>query len=231
MNTLALTNLTYGVFVLASKTQDKLAGCIINCALQTSSNPPTIAVCVNRSNFTNAAIKESGLFSVSILSEAIDPKLIGLFGFKSSKDIDKFAGLNYEKTSQGLPILSKDINAWLACKVIDQKELSSHTMFFGETIDGDIKECPAPPMTYAYYHKVVKGKVPPTAPTYVGATASPARNEQPASSAQAQSTASWRCKVCGYVYDGSQGGFEALPSTYQCPLCGVSKDNFELVSK
>jgi flavin reductase (DIM6/NTAB) family NADH-FMN oxidoreductase RutF/rubredoxin len=223
MNTLALTNLTYGVFVLASKKQDKLAGCIINCALQTAANPPTIAVCVNRSNFTNSAIKESGLFSVSILSEAIDPKLIGLFGFKSSKDIDKFAGLNYEKTSQGLPVLSKDINAWLACKVIDQKELSSHTMFFGETIDGDIKECPAPPMTYAYYHKVVKGKVPPTAPTYQGQTQ--------ANSAPSPDGASWRCKVCGYVYDGSQGGFEALPSTYQCPLCGVSKDNFELVSK
>lgn len=218
MNTLALTNLTYGVFILASKTQDKLAGCIINCAIQTAAVPPTIAVCVNRDNFTNLAIKESKLFSVSVLSESIDPKLIGLFGFRSSKDINKFEGLAYEKAAQGLPVLSKDINAWLACKVIDQKELITHTMFFGELIDGDIKECPAPPMSYAYYHKVVKGKVPPTAPTYQD---KPYPQDEPAK------TKAWRCKICKYVYDGSEGPFEELPESYACPLCGVTKENFE----
>ena len=45
------------------------------------------------------------------------------------------------------------------------------------------------------------------------------------------------CKVCGYVYDESVGEpdngitagtkFENLPDDYECPLCGVGKDEFE----
>ena len=45
------------------------------------------------------------------------------------------------------------------------------------------------------------------------------------------------CTVCGYVYDEELGDeengiapgtkFEDLPDDYVCPLCGVSKDQFE----
>ena len=45
------------------------------------------------------------------------------------------------------------------------------------------------------------------------------------------------CTVCGYVYDEELGDeengiapgtkIEDLPDDYVCPLCGVSKDQFE----
>ena len=45
------------------------------------------------------------------------------------------------------------------------------------------------------------------------------------------------CSVCGYVYDEELGDpengiepgtkFEDLPEDYECPLCGVGKDEFE----
>ena len=45
------------------------------------------------------------------------------------------------------------------------------------------------------------------------------------------------CVVCGYIYDPEQGddtqeiapgtAFEDLPDTWVCPLCGVTKDDFE----
>ena len=45
------------------------------------------------------------------------------------------------------------------------------------------------------------------------------------------------CKVCGYVYDPVAGDpdngvkpgttFEDLPDTWDCPVCGASKDDFE----
>lgn len=44
------------------------------------------------------------------------------------------------------------------------------------------------------------------------------------------------CDVCGYIYDESAGDpdsgiapgtkFEDIPDTWECPLCGVTKDNF-----
>ncbi len=45
------------------------------------------------------------------------------------------------------------------------------------------------------------------------------------------------CQICGYVYDESKGEpdngiapgtkFEDLPEDFECPLCGVGKENFE----
>ncbi len=45
------------------------------------------------------------------------------------------------------------------------------------------------------------------------------------------------CQVCGYVYDPANGdpdngiepgtSFEDLPDDWTCPVCGVSKDEFE----
>ena len=38
------------------------------------------------------------------------------------------------------------------------------------------------------------------------------------------------CSVCGYEYDPAENDnvpFEQLPDDWTCPVCGVSKDQFE----
>jgi rubredoxin len=47
------------------------------------------------------------------------------------------------------------------------------------------------------------------------------------------------CRVCGYVYDPEVGDpdsgidagtkFEDIPAGWVCPICGVGKDEFDLV--
>jgi rubredoxin len=47
----------------------------------------------------------------------------------------------------------------------------------------------------------------------------------------------WRCIPCDYIYDPEQGdeeggippgtAFEDLPEDWECPICGVGKDEFE----
>jgi rubredoxin len=47
----------------------------------------------------------------------------------------------------------------------------------------------------------------------------------------------YRCIVCGYIYDPQKGdpvghinpgtSFEDIPGSWQCPKCGVPKDQFE----
>ena len=37
------------------------------------------------------------------------------------------------------------------------------------------------------------------------------------------------CIICGYVYDGELP-FEDLPDDYECPICGVSKNKFEVLT-
>ncbi len=45
-------------------------------------------------------------------------------------------------------------------------ETDTHTIFLGKVLDAD-QLSGQEPMTYAYYHKVVKGKSPKNAPTYL----------------------------------------------------------------
>lgn len=164
MNKNVFRNLSYGVYVVSSLDDGRGTGCIANSIMQITSSPATIAVSMNHDNFTNSCIDKSGKFAVSILSESSDPSLIGRFGFQSGRDVNKLAGVDFQMV-EGLPVI-KDSCGYIVCRVIDKMETSSHTVFLGEVIEGDLIGS-APAMTYAYYHNVVKGKSPKNAPTYI----------------------------------------------------------------
>ena len=89
-------------------------------------------------------------------------------------------------------------------------ETSTHTVFLGEVMDADII-ADGTPMTYAYYHKVLKGRTAPKAPTY---------------QAEEKEGGNYVCKICGHVYSGDIP-FEQLPDDWVCPVCGAPKSQFE----
>lgn len=165
MNTDVFRNLSYGVYVVSTMDNGRATGCTANSAVQITASPATVAVSINHDNYTNQCIKEFGKFAISIIAEDSDPVLIGKFGFFSGKDTNKFQDIDFSIVEE-TPILN-DTCGYLVCKVIDTMETSSHTVFLGEVIEGDIKGNGRTPMTYAYYHNVVKGKSPKNAPTYI----------------------------------------------------------------
>ncbi len=165
MNKNALFKLSYGVYVVTSWNNGKATGCTANSAMQITSSPATIAVSINHDNFTNGCIKDTGIFAISILGENCDPSVIGNFGFKSGRDNNKFS--DYDPLIKNyLPIVPK-ASAYITCKVVDTMETATHTVFLGEVTDADILNDDTP-MTYSYYHNVIKGKSPKNAPTYSG---------------------------------------------------------------
>ena len=208
MNKNAFRNLSYGVYIISTVDGDRPTGCVANSVMQITSSPATIAVSMNHDNYTNSCIANSGMFAVSILAEDSDPSLIGRFGFQSGKDVNKFDGIEaIEK--EGIRVIP-DACSYIVCKVINKMETSSHTVFLGEVVDADVLE-KSEPMTYAYYHKVVKGKSPKNAPTYI---AEEEKKEE-----------KWVCGVCGYEYAGDVP-FEEVPEDYKCPICKQPKSVF-----
>jgi rubredoxin len=87
-------------------------------------------------------------------------------------------------------------------------------------------------MTYEFYHQVKGGKSPKNAPTYIGDKGNNKDKET-------KKMAKYKCTVCGYIYDPEKGdpdsgikpgtSFEKIPEDWVCPVCGVSKDQFERV--
>ena len=65
------------------------------------------------------------------------------------------------------------------------------------------------------------------------------KSEEVSITAQEQVMRKWQCMVCGFIYDEAQGlpeegiapgtKWEDIPDDWQCPDCGVSKDDFEMV--
>ena len=208
MDNKVLRNLSYGVYVVTTKDNDKNVGCIANSVMQVTSSPSIVAISINHDNYTNKCIKENNTFAVSILKEDSNPNIIGEFGFKSSKDTNKFEGIDY-KVEDNIPIIN-DSCGYFICKVINTVETSTHTLFLGEitNMDGFTNDNP---MTYKYYHEKLKGTSPKNAPTY----------QEEVIKKEEKSTKKWKCKICGYVYEG-----EKVPEDYICPICGQPHTEF-----
>ena len=66
MDKKALYNLSYGVFMLATRSGNVVNGCITNTCIQVANNPVRIAISVLNSNYTCDLIKESGIFTLSL---------------------------------------------------------------------------------------------------------------------------------------------------------------------
>jgi len=224
--------MSYGLYVVTSKSGSKFNGQIANTVIQTTAEPQTIAVCLNKQNLTHEYVQASKVFTVSVLNQDTPLEFIGRFGFKSGRDIDKLAGVQQTLGMVGVPIVLENAIAYLEVEVIDQLSIGTHTFFVGKLVNADVLQEVGEPMTYAYYQLVKRGKSPKTAPTY---QAPEAKKEEPPPAPKA--TQKWRCSVCGYIYDPAAGdpdggvkpgtAFEDIPDGWICPVCGAAKSQFE----
>jgi flavin reductase (DIM6/NTAB) family NADH-FMN oxidoreductase RutF/rubredoxin len=228
MDPKVLHKISYGLYVITSRDGDKMNGQIANTLFQIASEPATIAVSINKENLTHQFIMKSRIFAASVLARDTPLSFIGQFGFKSGRDTNKFANVNYRIGKTGVPIITDNSLAYIEAEVVNQLDCGTHTIFVGRVIDGEtLKD--AEPMTYAYYHEVKRGTAPMTAPTYI--------KEEPEK--ESQKMAKYRCSVCGYVYDPAKGDpdsgvapgtpFEKLPDNWSCPVCGAAKEMFEKI--
>lgn len=213
MDTAIFRSMSYGVYIVSTMDGTRPTGCIANSIMQITSSPATIAVSINHDNYTNGCIEKTGKFSFSILAEDSDAGLIGNFGFQSGKETDKFKMVDYEMV-QDVPVV-KNTCGYVVCKVINKMETATHTVFLGEVVDAGTYDGMGDAMTYAYYHKVVKGRSPKNAPTYIPEESD--RNPQETTGKKVK----YVCQVCGYVHEG-----DPLPEDFKCPICGVGPDKF-----
>ncbi len=225
----ALFTLNYGLYILSSCMGERFNGQVSNTVMQVTDTPPKLAAAVSKVALTHEFISESGVFAVTVLAESAPVELIGLFGFKSGRDVDKFSQLAHETGSTGCPIVLDHALACIEARVEQTLDCGTHTLFIGDVVHARLLG-QGRPMTYSYYREVLGGKTPPTAPTY---------QPRPVAAAGGKETsgmASYVCEVCGYVYDPEKGdpdndiapgtAFEELPDDWVCPVCGAGKDQF-----
>ena len=200
----ALFTLSYGLYVLTAREGGRDLGCIVNTVTQLTENPTRIAVSVNKQNFTNEVIQRTGVFNISVLTEAAPMDLFRHFGFQSGRDVDKFAGRTDPVSENGLRYISGPANALISGKVEQAIDCGTHMLYIALVTEAR-KLSDAPSMTYAYYFANVK----------------PRPQPKPA---QEKPRRGFVCRICGYFYEGDE-----LPPDFICPLCKHGAADFEPV--
>lgn len=175
VDTNALFNIGYGLYVITTNDGSRDNGLIVNTVQQVTNTPEKIAVTINKENYSHDIIKKNRIMNVNCIDESAPFSVFERFGFSSGRNTDKFKDLSFSRTDNGLAVLDKHINAVMCLEVCDYVDLDTHGMFIC-TLTAAKTLSDKTTMTYTYYHKNVK----PTPKKKKG----------------------WVCKICGYVYEG-----------------------------
>lgn len=242
MDLTTLFKMSYGVYIVGSKADDKYSACIATTAMQvTSEEIPKLIAVINKENFTHELISKSKKVNISVLSQSADLNFIAKFGFQSGRDFDKLKDVNFEIGKNNIPVITENTIVYYEAKVINEIDVGTHTIFI-LLLENTKKVSDEQVLTYDYYHKVIKGGVPKTAATYVennknnNVNLEISENKKDLKINEKKGECKmnkYRCVICGYIYDEEKEGvkFEDLPDDWVCPLCKTGKENFKLVEE
>ncbi len=193
----ALFKIGYGLYVVTSNDGKKDNGLIVNTVTQVTNTPNRIAVTINKDNYSHHVIKQTGRMNINCLTVDAPFKVFEQFGFKSGRNVDKFAECEPLRSDNGLVVLPRYINAFMSLKVEQYVDVDTHGMFICSVDEARVIS-DRETMTYSYYFENVKPKP------------------------QTEGKKGYVCKICGYVYEG-----DTLPEDFICPLCKHGASDFE----
>jgi flavin reductase (DIM6/NTAB) family NADH-FMN oxidoreductase RutF len=74
---------------------------------------------------------------------------------------------SYELSEEGLPVVTQNTLAFIAAQTVKEEDLGTHIMFIGKVTQSKVL-AQEEPMSYDFYHNVLKGKTPKGATTFQG---------------------------------------------------------------
>ena len=193
----ALFNIGYGLYVVTSNDGKKDNGLIVNTVTQVTNTPNRIAVTINKENYSHHIIKQTGIMNINCLSTDAPFSVFEAFGFRSGRNVDKFADCEPLRSDNGLVFLPRYINSFMSLKVEQYIDLDTHGMFICAVSEAAVVS-ELETMTYTYYQANVKPKP------------------------ETDGKKGFVCKICGYIYEG-----DTLPADFICPLCKRGAEDFE----
>jgi flavin reductase (DIM6/NTAB) family NADH-FMN oxidoreductase RutF len=128
-----------GVCAVTAMADEEPLGMIVGSFTSVSLNPPLVAFLPDRKSESWPKIEASGHFCVNVLSEQQQHVCRAL----SSKGENRFEGLSYRLSDNGLPILD-GIVAWIDCRLFAVHEAGDHYIAIGQVRALDVESTQAP---------------------------------------------------------------------------------------
>ena len=130
--------ITHGVYIVTTRTKERINGMTAAWASQVSMNPLLLMVSVSPARYTHGLIKESGYFAINVLAEGQEG-IAQSFGFRSGRKHDKFQNIPYFDAPNGSPIL-QDAMAYFECKLINDFSAGDHSLFIGQVVEAKMSK-------------------------------------------------------------------------------------------
>ena len=138
----ALSRFPSGVTVVTTRDAGgRLHGITVSAFCSVSLEPPLVLVCIEKTTGSHAALNESRLFVVNILSES-QAMVSEHF---ASTDSNKFADLSFADGAGGLPVL-ENVAVSMECALHQAYEAGDHSIFIGLVENVHVHE--ADPLVY-----------------------------------------------------------------------------------
>lgn len=95
-----------------------------------------VVVAVSPFNFTNELIQASGQFTLNLLA-ADQTAWMVRFGLYSSREINKFEGIFYQLSPEGLPLLP-DTCGWAECRIGQQLFTGDRYLYIADVLEHQV---------------------------------------------------------------------------------------------
>jgi flavin reductase (DIM6/NTAB) family NADH-FMN oxidoreductase RutF len=146
MQAIAFDALVHGVYVVTTLLSDVVNGMTASWVSQVSLKPLLVMVSMAPSRYSHDLLKKSGVFAINVLDRG-QADLGKRFGFKSGRQVDKFAGLEWTTAATGAPILPQAY-AYLDLKLKETFPAGDHTLLVGEVVAAKILHPQAQPLVF-----------------------------------------------------------------------------------
>jgi flavin reductase (DIM6/NTAB) family NADH-FMN oxidoreductase RutF len=137
-----LRMIPYGIHVITSRYEEKVAAATIDWVTQSSFEPPMVVCCLRQDSFIYELVTKSKRYAIHPLGK--EQKSFATHFFKN-KDSDQshINGQSYQIGKTGVPILD-EAPASFELEMVDQLTQSDHAVILGKVVAVDLKiETPA----------------------------------------------------------------------------------------
>jgi flavin reductase (DIM6/NTAB) family NADH-FMN oxidoreductase RutF len=141
-----MAHLTYGIYVLTTRSEETINGMIASWVSQVSFDPPLFMAAVHPNRYSHQLLTQGGHFALHILAREQKEMLAR---FKGPVAQEKFSGVDWREGVTGCPVLT-DCIGWVECRIIATLTPGNHTLFIGEALEAAFNRQATPLSTLDY---------------------------------------------------------------------------------
>jgi flavin reductase (DIM6/NTAB) family NADH-FMN oxidoreductase RutF len=139
-----LDRLDTAACVVTSAYEGRLAGCLVTYVTAASIDPARLLVLTSHENLTHELVELSGVLAVHPLMPGQET-WVRHFGLQSGRDIDKFAGLRWERGETGAPLLAEALG-YVEGRVLGSLPCGDHTARLVEPVAAALRSPETAPL-------------------------------------------------------------------------------------